>query len=86
MRIVLSSVKSIGKRRAICSGLQALAHRRSFRRPCRWPFHGTVGPGTIVPVIVREGEKYAYLTSLSGRHKQCVSIEVWDKLLERSGH
>lgn len=43
MRIVLSSGKSIGKRRAICSGFQALAHRRSFRRPWRRPFHGTVG-------------------------------------------
>src|SRR3954465_3622425 len=50
MRIVLSSGKSIGKRRAICSGLQALAHRRSLRGPCRRPFHGTTGPGTEAPL------------------------------------
>lgn len=40
MRVVMSSGKSIGKRRAICSGLQALAHRRFFRGPCRRPFRG----------------------------------------------
>src|SRR5205085_10611461 len=50
MRIVLSSGKSIGKRRAICSGLQALAHRRSLRGPCRRPFHGTAEQGTGAPV------------------------------------
>ena len=52
MRIVLSSGKSIGKRRAICSGLQALAHRRSFRGPCRRPVYGTTGPGTEAPLGV----------------------------------
>ena len=30
MRMVASSAKSTGRRRAICSGLQAFAHRRSF--------------------------------------------------------
>ena len=37
MRMVSSSGKSTGSRRVICSGLQAFAHRRSFRRPCRRP-------------------------------------------------
>src|SRR3954453_757313 len=46
MRIVLSSGKSTCNRRAICSGLQARAHLRSFRGPCRRPFHGTAGPET----------------------------------------
>src|SRR5918993_1156840 len=45
MRMVVSSGKSIGKRWAICSGLQALAHRRSCRWPCRRPFQATAGPG-----------------------------------------
>src|SRR3546814_14256580 len=30
--------------------LQALAHRRSFRGPCRRPFHGTAGPRTGTPL------------------------------------
>src|SRR5215216_3056323 len=50
MRIVLSSGKSIGKRRAICSGLQALAHRRSCLWPCRRPFQDTAGPGMGSPL------------------------------------
>src|SRR3954462_12284770 len=49
MRIVSSSGKSSRKRRAICSGLQAMAHRRSCRRLCRRPFHGTTGPCTAAP-------------------------------------
>ena len=49
IRMVLSSGKSTTRRRAICSGLHALAHRRSFRWPCRRPFHGTAGPGTKMP-------------------------------------
>src|SRR3954449_2152630 len=39
MRMVSSSGKSSRKRRAICSGLHAVAHRRCCRRPCRRPFH-----------------------------------------------
>src|SRR5829696_7691243 len=50
MRIVLSSGKSIGKRRAICSGLQARAHRRSCLWPCRRPFQDTAGPGMGSPL------------------------------------
>src|SRR4051812_12521454 len=46
MRMVSSSGKSSRKRRAICSGLHALAHRRGCRRPCRRPFQGTTGPRT----------------------------------------
>ena len=46
MRMVASSGKSTGRRRAICSGLQAFAHRRSFRGPCRRLFQDTTGPGT----------------------------------------
>src|SRR5215203_3609738 len=49
MRMVSSSEKSIRKRRAICSGLHALAHRRGCRRPCRRPFQGTTGPRTAAP-------------------------------------
>src|SRR5215213_6194108 len=44
--MVSSSGKSSRKRRAICSGLHALAHRRGCRRPCRRPFQGTTGPRT----------------------------------------
>src|SRR4051794_5678742 len=50
MRMVSSSGKSTGRRRAICSGLQALAHCRSFRGPCRRPFQDTAGPGTAAPL------------------------------------
>src|SRR3954452_18949977 len=46
MRMVSSSGKSIRSRRAICSGLHAVAHRRGCRRPCRRPFQGTTGPRT----------------------------------------
>src|SRR4051812_29589503 len=46
MRMVSSSGKSSRKRRAICSGLHALAHRRGCRRPCRRPFQGTTRPRT----------------------------------------
>src|SRR5215212_7569152 len=46
MRMVSSSGKSSRSRRAICSGLHALAHRRGCRRPCRRPFQGTTGPRT----------------------------------------
>src|SRR3954471_12355511 len=42
--MVSSSGKSSRKRRAICSGLHALAHRRGCRRPCRRPSQGTAGP------------------------------------------
>src|SRR5215213_3529623 len=49
MRMVSSSGKSSRKRRAICSGLQAVAQRRSCRRPRRRPFHGTTGPRTAAP-------------------------------------
>jgi len=33
-------------------GLQALAHRRCFRGPCRRPFQRTAGPGTGAPLEV----------------------------------
>src|SRR5215216_7488864 len=49
MRIVPSSGKSRRRRRAICSGLHAVAHRRSCGGPCRRPFQGTTGPGTAAP-------------------------------------
>src|SRR3954464_4719807 len=49
MRMVSSSGKSSRKRRAICSGLHAVAQRRSCRRPRRRPFHGTTGPCTAAP-------------------------------------
>ena len=41
--------KSIGSRPAICSGLQAVAHRRSLRRPWRLPPQATSGPATVCP-------------------------------------
>src|SRR3954454_17573022 len=44
--MVSSSGTSSRKRRAICSGLHALPHRRACRRPCRRPFQGTTGPRT----------------------------------------
>ena len=50
IRIDLSSGKSRGRRRAICSGLHARAHRRGCRRPCRRPFHGTTSLQTIAPL------------------------------------
>src|SRR6516162_1780241 len=50
MRMDLSSGKSRGRRRAICSGLHARAHRRGCRRPCRRPFHSTTGRRTIAPL------------------------------------
>src|SRR5215470_12097898 len=50
MRIDASSGKSCGRRRAICSGLHARAHRRGWRAPCRRPVHGTTGLGTMVPL------------------------------------
>ena len=50
MRMVASSAKSTGRRRAICSGLQAFAHRRSFRGPCRRLCQDTTGPGTGAPL------------------------------------
>src|SRR3954465_10162613 len=49
MRMVSSSGKSSRRRRAICSGLHAVAQRRSCRRPRRRPFHGTTGPRTAAP-------------------------------------
>src|SRR3954454_13286342 len=49
MRMVSSSGKSSRRRRAICSGLHAVAQRRSCRRPCRRPFHMTTGPRTAAP-------------------------------------
>ena len=49
MRMASSPGKSIRRRRAICSGLHALAHRRCCRRPCRRPFQATAGPTTAVP-------------------------------------
>ena len=49
MRIVSSSGKSRRRRRAICSGLHAAAHRRACRRPCLRPFQGTPGPRTAAP-------------------------------------
>jgi hypothetical protein len=48
-RMVSSSGKSSLSRRAICSGLQAVAHRRSCRRPARRPFQGTLGPRISLP-------------------------------------
>src|SRR5262245_12115055 len=53
MRIDSSSGKSRGRRRAICSGLQARAHRRAWRRPRRRPVHGTPGRRTIAPLGAR---------------------------------
>src|SRR5258707_14160904 len=50
IRIVSSSGKSIGKRRAICSGLHALAHRRFCRWPSRRFFQDTAGPVTGMPL------------------------------------
>src|SRR4029450_8252415 len=50
MRRVSSSGKPSRRRRAICSGLHGVAHRRSCRRPRRRPFHGTTGPRTAAPV------------------------------------
>src|SRR5665648_435193 len=45
-----SSGKSIGRRLAICSGLHARAHRRSWRRGLFRPFHGAgAGPATATP-------------------------------------
>src|SRR5665648_250308 len=45
-----SSGKSIGRRLAICSGLHARAHRRSWRLAWLRPFHrGAAGPGTTTP-------------------------------------
>src|SRR3954471_18868906 len=49
MRMVASPGKSIRRRREICSGLHALAHRRCCRRPCRRPFQATAGPTTAAP-------------------------------------
>src|SRR5215207_7935300 len=49
MRMVSSPGKSIRRRREICSGLHALAHRRGCRRPCRRPFQATAGPTTAAP-------------------------------------
>src|SRR3982751_5151222 len=49
MRMVSSPGKSIRRRRAICPGLHALAHRRCCRRPCRRPFQATAGPTTAAP-------------------------------------
>ena len=66
MRIVASSGWSSRRRRAICSGLQALAHRRSCRRPCRRPFQGTVGPGTAAPLgtaIMPDSRSCTYVRS-----------------------
>src|SRR3982751_4910771 len=49
MRMVSSPGKSIRRRREICLGLHALAHRRCCRRPCRRPFQATAGPTTAAP-------------------------------------
>src|SRR5215210_5700377 len=49
MHMVSSSGKSIRSRRAICSGLHALAQRRACRGPCRRPFQATAGPTTAAP-------------------------------------
>src|SRR5829696_3340620 len=49
MHMVSSPGKSRRRRRAICSGLHALAHRRCCRRPCRRPFQATAGPTTAAP-------------------------------------
>src|SRR5216683_2761336 len=50
MRMESSSGKSRGRRRAICSGLHARAHRRGCRGPCRRPFHVTTGLGPRAPL------------------------------------
>ena len=47
--IIGSSGKSNGRRRAICSGLQAVAHRRCCRRTDRLFVHGTSGPAMMFP-------------------------------------
>src|SRR4051794_28354630 len=47
--MVSSSGKSSRKRRAICSGLHALAHRRGRRPPRPRPFPGTPRPRTPAP-------------------------------------
>ena len=50
IRMDPSSGKSTGSRWAICSGLHAIAHRRSRRRPLLRPFHcGAAGPATGDP-------------------------------------
>ena len=49
IRIAPSPGKSSRRRREICCGLQAHAHRRGCLGPCRRPFHGTAGPGTAAP-------------------------------------
>src|SRR4051812_28928962 len=49
MRMVSSPGKSIRRRREICPGLHALAHRRGCRRPGRRPFPATAGPPTAAP-------------------------------------
>ena len=48
-RMLSSSGKSSRSRRAICSGLQARAHRRSCRGPARRPFQATLGPAIFLP-------------------------------------
>src|SRR3546814_854906 len=71
-RLVVREVD--GKRRAICSGLQALTHRRSFRGPCRRPFHGTAGPRRGTPLRARTTP--ASLSSRSEERREgteCVS-------------
>jgi hypothetical protein len=50
IRMVMSSGKSTGRPRAICSGLHARAHRRYCRGPCRCPFQYTGWPGTETPL------------------------------------
>ena len=50
MRMDSSSGKSTFSRCEICSGLHAVAHRRSCRCGLFSPFHaGVSGPATIVP-------------------------------------
>ena len=49
------------KARAICSGLQAFAHRRSFRGPCRRLFQDTTGPGTGYPARSHDDASQPFL-------------------------
>ena len=44
--------KSINRRLAICSGLQACAHRRACLGPCRPPVHATYGPAIWGATII----------------------------------
>ena len=78
-----SSGKSTGSRWAICSGLHAIAHRRSCRRPLLRPFHcGAAGPATGDPSFKRiipasrsatYSRSAALTTSLAGLGRRAIN-------------